>query len=210
MGMQLKTSSRISHTLGLVFRFPPKNTPFNGRILYILLLALVKFVSDSKLNRYERAATSPLQPTERPAVKRIFFLVIAWISLALGCIGVFVPLLPTTPLVLLATFLFAKSSPRLHAWICKTRVYGAYVKPFKERGGITLARKLQMLGLSYAVMGVSAFFMRNVIAWAVLGVMALFLAWLVAVRIPTISNEEAAAASYPTATMRPSDEITSI
>ncbi len=153
---------------------------------------------------------APLQPTERPAVKRIFFLVIAWISLALGCIGVFVPLLPTTPLVLLATFLFAKSSPRLHAWICKTRVYGAYVKPFKERGGITLARKLQMLGLSYAVMGVSAFFMRNVIAWAVLGAMALFLAWLVAVRIPTISNEEAATASYPTATMRPSDEITSI
>ncbi len=140
-------------------------------------------------------------------MKRIFFLVIAWISLALGCIGVFVPLLPTTPLVLLATFLFAKSSPRLHAWICKTRVY---VKPFKERGGITLARKLQMLGLSYAVMGVSAFFMRNVIAWAVLGVMALFLAWLLAVRIPTISNEEEAAANYPTATMRPSDEITSI
>ena len=153
---------------------------------------------------------APLQPTERPAVKRIFFLVIAWISLALGCIGVFVPLLPTTPLVILATFLFAKSSPRLHAWICKTRVYGAYVKPFKERGGITLARKLQILGLSYAVMGVSAFFMRNVIAWAVLGVVALFLAWLVAVRIPTISNEEAATASYPTATMHPSDEITSI
>lgn len=153
---------------------------------------------------------APLQPTERPAVKRIFFLVIAWISLALGCIGVFVPLLPTTPLVLLATFLFAKSSPRLHAWICKTHVYGAYVKPFKERGGITLARKLQILGLSYAVMGVSAFFMRNVIAWAVLGVVALFLAWLVAVRIPTISSEEAATASYPTATIRPSDEITSI
>lgn len=209
MGMQLESSSRIPHALGLVFRFP-KNTSFNGRILYILLLALVKFVSDSKLNRYERPQRAPLQPTERPAVKRIFFLVIAWISLALGCIGVFVPLLPTTPLVLLATFLFAKSSPRLHAWICKTRVYGAYVKPFKERGGITLARKLQMLGLSYAVMGVSAFFMRNVIAWTVLGVMALFLAWLVAVRIPTISNEEAAAASYPTATMRPSDEITSI
>ena len=209
MGMRLKSSSCISHALGLVFRFP-KNTSSNGRILWILLLALVKFVSDSKLNVMKGPQRAPLQPTERPAVKRIFFLVIAWISLALGCIGVFVPLLPTTPLVLLATFLFAKSSPRLHAWICKTRVYGAYVKPFKERGGITLARKLQMLGLSYAVMGVSAFFMRNVIAWTVLGVMALFLAWLVAVRIPTISNEEAAAASYPTATMRPSDEITSI
>ena len=65
MGMQLKSSSRISHALGLVFRFP-KNTSFNGRILYILLLALVKFVSDSKLNRYERAATSALA-TDRKA-----------------------------------------------------------------------------------------------------------------------------------------------
>ena len=65
MGMRLKSSSRISHALGLVFRFP-KNTSFNGRILYILLLALVKFVSDSKLNRYERAATSALA-TDRKA-----------------------------------------------------------------------------------------------------------------------------------------------
>ena len=83
-------------------------------------------------------------------------------------------------------------------------------KPRTRLPNTTLARNLQLLGFSYAVMVVSAFFMRNVIAWAVLGAMALFLAWLVAVRIPTISNEEAAAASYPTATMRPSDEITSI
>lgn len=65
MGMQLEPSSRISHALGLVFRFP-KNTSFNGRILWILLLALVKFISDSKLNRYERAATSALA-TDRKA-----------------------------------------------------------------------------------------------------------------------------------------------
>lgn len=65
MGMQLESSSRISHALGLVFSFP-RNTSFNGRILYILLLALVKFVSDSKLNRYERAATSALA-TDRKA-----------------------------------------------------------------------------------------------------------------------------------------------
>ena len=90
------------------------------------------------------------------------------------------------------------------------RVWRVLSNRSKSTAAFTLARKLQMLGLSYAVMGVSAFFMRNVIVWTVLGVMALFLAWLVAVRIPTISNEEAATASYPTATMRPSDEITSI
>ena len=161
------------------------------------MLALVKFVSDSKLNRYERAATSALATDRKASCEK--------------------NLLPRYRLDKPRPWMHrrirsptAHNAPRAFGDVPVREKLGAYVKPFKERGGITLARKLQMLGLSYAVMGVSAFFMRNVIAWTVLGVMALFLAWLVAVRIPTISNEEAAAASYPTATMRPSDEITSI
>lgn len=209
MGMRLKSSSRISHALGLVFRFP-KNTSFNGRILYILLLALVKFVSDSKLNRYERAATSALA-TDRKASceknllpryrldkprpwmhRRIRSPTAHNAPRAFGDVPVREKLAAPACLDL--------QNPRV--WrVCQT---------VQRARRLTLARKLQMLGLSYAVMGVSAFFMRNVIAWTVLGAMALFLAWLAAVRIPTISNEEAAAASYPTATMRPSDEITSI
>lgn len=124
-------------------------------------------------------------------MKRIFLLACAWISLALGCIGVFVPVLPTTPLVLLATFLFAKSSPRLHAWICGTRVYAAYVEPFQKRGGIPLRRKLHILGLSYAVMGISAFFVRKPLVWAILATVAAFLLWLMCVRIPTVEEDGA-------------------
>ncbi|MFQ9741552.1 MAG: DUF454 family protein [Slackia sp.] len=73
-------------------------------------------------------------------MKKTILFACAWLAFAMGFLGVFVPVLPTTPLLLLATFLFANSSPRCHAWICKTR-YGAYVKPFKEQGGSLKRRR---------------------------------------------------------------------
>ena len=72
-------------------------------------------------------------------IVRYLMLAGAWTACIIGCIGVFVPVLPTTPLLLLATFLFAKSSPRCHAWIISTRVYRTYVAAFKEAGGIPVS-----------------------------------------------------------------------
>jgi uncharacterized membrane protein YbaN (DUF454 family) len=114
--------------------------------------------------------------------------VCAWIVLGLGAVGVFIPVLPTTPLVLLAAFLFAKSSPRCHAWLRKTRIYCAYVLPFLEQGGIPFKRKLHILGISYTVMGVSAVLVQKPLVWAILGAVALFLLWLMCVRIPTVGD----------------------
>ena len=169
------------------------------------MLALVKFVSDSKLNRYERATTSALATDRKASCEK--------------------NLLPRYRLDKPRPWMYRRiRSPTAHN---APRAFGDV--PIREKLATPACLDLQnprvwrvcqtvqrarrhhtCTQTSYAVMGVSAFFMRNVIAWAVLGVMALFLAWLVAVRIPTISNEEAAAASYPTAAMRPSDEITSI
>lgn len=114
--------------------------------------------------------------------------VCAWIALGIGALGVFVPVLPTTPLVLLATFLFAKSSPRCHAWLCKTRIYRSYVLPFQQQGGIPFKRKLHILGVSFVVMGVSAVLVQKPIVWVILGAVALFLLWLMCVRIPTVGE----------------------
>lgn len=122
-------------------------------------------------------------------VARILMLTGAWIACILGCIGVFIPVLPTTPLLLLATFLFAKSSPRCHAWIVRTRVYRTYVAAFKEAGGIPLGAKARILVVSFTVMGISAWFVQKPLVWAILGCVALFLLWLMLIRIPTITPE---------------------
>ncbi len=113
----------------------------------------------------------------------------AWASFVAGCIGVFVPVLPTTPLLLLAALLFARSSPRTHAWLCSTRVYRRYVAAFKQAGGIPLPTKIRIVGVSCAMMGVSALVVQKPLVWAILGCVAVFLLYLMAARIPTIEQK---------------------
>ena len=123
-------------------------------------------------------------------LRRTIYLVCGAVACALGLIGIVVPVLPTTPLLLLAAFLFSRSSERLNTWLMGTKAYRVYVVPFKESGGIPLGRKLGILGISYGVMGISAVLVRRWYVWAILGAVAVFLLWLMLVRIPTISKEE--------------------
>lgn len=115
-----------------------------------------------------------------------------WIAFILGVIGIFIPVLPTTPFLLLATFLFARSSPRLHAWIQKTKAYKSYVVPFKDAGGIDIGTKIRILLISYGVLGLSAYFVQRWYVWVILGCVAVFLLYLMLIRIPTATKEEVA------------------
>lgn len=121
--------------------------------------------------------------------KKILFIIAGSVCLALGFIGMFAPVLPTTPLVLLAAFLFSRSSERLSSWIAQTPIYRAYVEPFKQSGGISLPRKMRILAISYSVMGLSAFLVQKPVVWIVLAAVAIFLAVLMLAIIPTISKE---------------------
>lgn len=121
-------------------------------------------------------------------LKRAALFCLGWLALITGVVGVFVPVLPTTPLLLLATFLFANSSPRYHAWIKKTAVYQRYVLPFKENGGIPLSQKIRILLISFSVMGISAWAVPKIYVWVILGMVALWLLYLMFFRIPTIAR----------------------
>lgn len=125
---------------------------------------------------------------------RILMMAAAWVALGFGIVGIFVPVLPTTPLVLLAAFLFGKSSPRMMAWLADTKVYKVYVVPFKESGGITRRKKAHILGVSYLVLAISAAMVQRPFVWAILTAVALFLAWLMLVHIPTA--EESAVGKF--------------
>lgn len=70
-------------------------------------------------------------------MKRQLYLAAGLVSLALGSIGVILPLLPTVPFVILAAFCFANSSPRLELWLVEHRVFGIHITNWRERRAIT-------------------------------------------------------------------------
>lgn len=75
-------------------------------------------------------------------MKRHFFLVSGWASLGLGAIGAFLPLLPTVPFVILAAFCFARSSPRLEAWLVTHPQFGHHIVAWREKGAISRKGKV--------------------------------------------------------------------
>jgi uncharacterized membrane protein YbaN (DUF454 family) len=74
-------------------------------------------------------------------MRRLFYLCLGFASVALGAAGVVLPLLPTVPFMLLAAFFFARSSPRLEAWIVEHPRFGPHVKAWRERRAISPAGK---------------------------------------------------------------------
>jgi uncharacterized membrane protein YbaN (DUF454 family) len=81
---------------------------------------------------------------------------LGWIAVALGVIGIFLPLLPTTPFILLAGLLFAKTSPRAHSWLLRQPVIGELLKNWERYGVIStraklLSTALMTLMISYPV-----------------------------------------------------------
>lgn len=74
---------------------------------------------------------------------------------ALALVGVFVPLLPTTPLLILAAACFARSSPRFHRWLLDTRLFGPLLREWEATGSIPLGAKVWALTLMALVGGAS-------------------------------------------------------
>lgn len=81
------------------------------------------------------------------------------ISLALGILGIFLPLLPTTPFLLLTAALYFKGSPRLYNWLLNHRHFGPYIRNFRENKAIPLRAKVISLVLMWGTMLYCIFFL---------------------------------------------------
>ncbi|SIQ17493.1 hypothetical protein SAMN05880590_102417 [Rhizobium sp. RU35A] len=92
--------------------------------------------------------------TERDAGMRILLMGLGWLFVALGILGAFLPLLPTTPFLLLAVACFTRSSPRLEAWLLNHPRFGPPLRNWREHGAISRRAKVAAVGLmaaSYAI-----------------------------------------------------------
>lgn len=101
------------------------------------------------------------------------------LALGLGVIGIFVPLLPTTPFLLLAAALYVRSSPRLYAWLLANRYLGRYIRNFRENRAIPLRAKIVALTLMWATMLWCILVPLSALLWAqvALGTVAVGVTW---------------------------------
>jgi uncharacterized membrane protein YbaN (DUF454 family) len=110
---------------------------------------------------------------------RLTWLVVGLVALALGAIGIAVPLLPTTPLILLAAFAFARSSNRLHEWLITHDVFGTLIDNWQRHGAISrrakIASVVSMIALLVISLAMAAPTVVIVVQLFALGAVALFI-----------------------------------
>lgn len=103
---------------------------------------------------------------------RALWMIGGLICVGLGLLGVILPLLPTTPLMLLAAFCFARSSERLHNWLLNHRVFGPMIDDWNERGAINPGAK-RIATISIAVVFLISLVLS--VPWHVLVIQAIAL-----------------------------------
>ena len=84
---------------------------------------------------------------------KIALVILGVVSLGLGILGIFLPLLPTTPLLLLAAWCFVRSSPRLYDWLLNHPHLGEYIRNFREHHAIPLRVKIVSVTLVWLTLG---------------------------------------------------------
>lgn len=96
-------------------------------------------------------------------MKKIIFRILGFTSLILGIIGIIVPILPTTPFLLLSSYFFLKSSERLYNWLINNKILGQYIKDFQIEKSIPLKVKISSISLLWITISTSAIFFIHII-----------------------------------------------
>lgn len=125
------------------------------------------------------------------SMQKWIYMGIGGLALGLGILGIFLPVLPTTPFLLLVLFCFSRSSERLHRWFVDSLFYQKYLKEFDEKRAMTMRQKLTILAIAFPFC-LFAFLTTNSI-WArgALILLVLFQYWYFFFRIRTIKTRQA-------------------
>ncbi|MDR2687252.1 MAG: YbaN family protein [Oscillospiraceae bacterium] len=88
-------------------------------------------------------------------LKPILLTTLGLASLSLGAVGIAIPVLPTTPFVLLAAACFSASSKRLHGWLARSRFFGPYIEHYRTGQGVKASLKITSLIILWVGLGAS-------------------------------------------------------
>ncbi len=90
-------------------------------------------------------------------LKRALWTALGTFFLCLGVIGIVIPILPTTPFLLLAAFCYFRGSERMYKWLLSNKWFGEYIKNYREGRGVPLKVKVLAISFLWAAIGFSAF-----------------------------------------------------
>jgi hypothetical protein len=97
-------------------------------------------------------------PMKKSQIKKKILVLIGMLSLLLGIVGIVIPLLPTTPFLLLSTACFIRSSERLYLWLINHKWFGEYIRNYREHKAIPLSTKIIAISFLWLSMLYSIFF----------------------------------------------------
>lgn len=121
---------------------------------------------------------------------KVVLIILGFISMGIGIVGIVVPILPTTPFLLLASFFFAKGSKRFHDWFISTKIYKKYLESFVQSKAMTLKNKFTILFPVSCMLIITFIFVNNLYARIVLIILFIGKYLYFFTQIKTIAKEK--------------------
>ncbi|CAM3736203.1 DUF454 domain-containing protein [Rahnella bruchi] len=122
-------------------------------------------------------------------MKRILLIMVGWLSVVLATLGVVLPLLPTTPFLLLAAWCFARSSPRFHHWLLHRSWFGSYLRHWHAHRALPKGAKPKAVALIVITFSISIYFVP--LLWVRILLVCMMFALLIMMwRLPVVDLEQ--------------------
>ena len=103
-------------------------------------------------------------------LKNLILMILGFILLGLGVVGVVIPVLPTTPFVLLAAVCFYASNKRIAAWLQRSRIFGPYIENYRTKQGVKLPLKITSIAFLWTGLIISMVIVQKTWVYIVLGI----------------------------------------
>lgn len=116
------------------------------------LISLKKIMSDK----------SEIKNISLPKFYKYFYLISGFLLVIIGVIGIFLPVLPTTIFLILASACFVKSSPKANEWLRNHKILGIYIKNYQDKSGLTVRAKIFNITFLWIMILLSAFYLTEV------------------------------------------------